>query len=98
MRRTYGGRRRRPCRNRTSSSRSVASVHATAVPRAIFLGGEGVHYEELAPPPELAPWVAVTWRLRSERATPLRVLPDGCVDIIGTDVVGSLSGALVADL
>ena len=71
---------------------------ATAVPRAIFLGGEGVQYEEFAPPPALAPWVAVTWRVRSEHATPLRVLPDGCVDLIGGDLVGSMSGAIVAEL
>jgi AraC-like DNA-binding protein len=67
-------------------------------PRAIFLGGEGVHYEERAPSPELAPWVAVFWRLRCERPHRLRVLPDGCMDIIGGDVVGSLSAALFARL
>lgn len=76
----------------------MVDVHATPIPRAIFLGGEGVRYEEFAPPAALAPWVAVTWRLRSSRAAPLRVLPDGCVDLIGDDVVGSLSGAIVADL
>ena len=73
-------------------------MDAAAVPRAIFLGGEGVHYVELAPPLELAPWVATIWRLRSERAFPLRVIPDGCMDIINGDVVGSLSTAIVADL
>jgi AraC-like DNA-binding protein len=67
-------------------------------PRAIFLGGEGVHYEERAPSPELAPWVAVFWRLRCERPYRLRVLPDGCMDIIGGDVVGSLTSAFVANL
>ncbi|MGZ8512741.1 MAG: AraC family transcriptional regulator [Candidatus Limnocylindria bacterium] len=65
---------------------------------AIFLGGEGVHYEERAPGPDLAPWVAAFWHLRCERPYPLRVLPDGCMDIIGDDIVGSLSSALVANL
>lgn len=65
---------------------------------AIFLGGEGVHYEERAPGPELAPWVAAFWHLRCERPHRLRVLPDGCMDIIGGDVVGSLSSALSASL
>ena len=73
-------------------------MDAAAVPRAIFLGGEGVHYVELAPPLELVPWVATFWRLRSARAVPLRVIPDGCMDIINGDVVGSLSTAIVADL
>jgi AraC-like DNA-binding protein len=71
---------------------------AGPVPRAIFLGGAGVHWTENPPPPELAPWVAVVWRLRSDRATTLRVIPDGCTDIIGDDIVGSLSGAIVASL
>ena len=67
-------------------------------PRAMFLGGEGVRYAERAPGPDLAPWVATFWRLRCDRATTLRVIPDGCMDLIGTDVVGSLSTALVAGL
>jgi AraC-like DNA-binding protein len=46
----------------------------------------------------LAPWVAVFWRLRCERPYELRVLPDGCMDIIGDDVVGSLTSAFVAKL
>jgi AraC-like DNA-binding protein len=71
---------------------------AAAKPCAIFLGGDGVRYEERAPGPELAPWVAAFWRLRCDRPCQLRVLPDGCMDLIGSDVVGSLSSALVADL
>jgi AraC-like DNA-binding protein len=65
---------------------------------AIFLGDEAVHYEERAAGPELAPWVAAFWRLRCERPSALRVLPDGCMDIIGDDVVGSLSTGFVANL
>jgi AraC-like DNA-binding protein len=66
--------------------------------RAIFLGGDGVRYEERAPGPELAPWVQAFWRLRCDRPYALRIVPDGCMDIIGGDVVGSLSTAFVADL
>ena len=38
------------------------------------------------------------WRLRCVRPTSLRVLPDGCMDIINGDVVGSLTTVIVADL
>ena len=71
---------------------------AASVPRAIFLGGPGVHWTEQPPPPELAPWVAVVWRLRCDRPATMRIIPDGCTDIIGDDVVGSLSTAIVATL
>ncbi len=64
----------------------------------IFLGGEDVEYSEQAPGRDLAPWVQAFWRLRCVRATSLRVLPDGCMDIIGGDVVGSLSSVLLARL
>jgi AraC-like DNA-binding protein len=69
-----------------------------ARPRVIFLGGEGLHYEEHAPGPALSPWIQAFWRLRCDRPFALRVLPDGCMDIIGSDVVGSLTTALVANL
>jgi AraC-like DNA-binding protein len=61
-----------------------------------FLGGPGIVYEEFAPPPELAPWVAVFWRIHSEVAFDLRVAPDGCMDLIRDDVVGSLARPLTA--
>lgn len=61
-----------------------------------FLGGPGIVYEEFAPPPELAPWVAVCWRIRSEVRFELRVAPDGCMDLIRDDVVGSLARPLTA--
>jgi AraC-like DNA-binding protein len=64
----------------------------------IFLGGAGVQYSERAPGPDLAPWVQAFWKLRCVRATTLRVPPDGCMDIIDGDVVGSLSAALIARL
>jgi AraC-like DNA-binding protein len=74
------------------------SVAVPARPRAIFLGGADVEYIERAPGPDLGPWVQGFWQLRCLRATSLRVLPDGCMDIINGDVVGSLSSVLVADL
>jgi AraC-like DNA-binding protein len=64
----------------------------------VFLGSSGVTYEERPPPPALRPWVAVVWRLRAHVAHDLRVLPDGCMDLIGDDVVGSLSAPLVGHL
>ena len=64
----------------------------------IFLGGADVEYSERAPAPELAPWVQAFWQLRCVRATSLRVPPDGCMDIIGGEIVGSLSSALIARL
>lgn len=69
-----------------------------ANPRAIFLGGSGLHYAEEAPDAGLAPWVQAFWTLRCDRATVLRILPDGCMDMIGGDVVGSLTSALVVEL
>src|SRR3954447_9057659 len=67
-------------------------------PRAIFLGGADVEYTERVPGADLAPWVQAFWHLRCLRRTTLRVLPDGCMDIINGDVVGSLSTVLHADL
>jgi len=61
-----------------------------------FLGGPGIVYEEFAPPPELAPWVAAFWRIRSEARFELRVAPDGCMDLIRDDVAGSLARPLTA--
>jgi AraC-like DNA-binding protein len=40
----------------------------------------------------------VCWRIRSDVAFDLRIAPDGCMDLIGGDVVGSLSRPLVARL
>jgi AraC-like DNA-binding protein len=64
----------------------------------VFLGGPGVRYEESLPPEPLRPWVAVRWRIRSERPFDLRIVPDGCMDIIRGDVIGSFSGHEVARL
>ena len=67
-------------------------------PRAIFLGSADLEYTEHAPDRLLAPWVQAFWQLRCLRATTLRVPPDGCMDIINGDVVGSLSTVLMADM
>ena len=67
-------------------------------PRAVFLGGPGVSYRECAPPPWLAPWVATVWRMRSEVEHVLRVLPDGCIDLIGGDVIGPATEAVLVRL
>lgn len=64
----------------------------------VFLGGHGVEYAERPPPPALAPWVAAAWSLHATRRFDLRVLPDGCVDLIGGDVVGPFTRAIVARL
>lgn len=66
-------------------------------PHVVFLGAPGVVYEEHPPPAELAPWIAVRWRIRADVAFDLRVVPDGCMDVVGDDVIGSFTRpALVA--
>jgi AraC-like DNA-binding protein len=64
----------------------------------IFLGGDDVEYTERVPGLDLAPWVQSFWHLRCVRATALRIPPDGCMDIIGDEIVGSLSSVLIARL
>ena len=75
-----------------SAPRSAARTRT----HVAFLGGPGIAYEEFAPPPELAPWVAVFWRIRSDVTFELRIAPDGCMDLISGDVIGSLSRSLRA--
>jgi AraC-like DNA-binding protein len=69
---------------------------ATPRPHVAFLGGPYATYQEVAPPPALATWIAVEWRIRAHAPFELRVLPDGCMDVIAGDVVGSLSKPLTA--
>jgi AraC-like DNA-binding protein len=50
-------------------------------------------YREHAPPAELAPWLECIWERRGEPGPPVRVLPDGCIDVLwleseGTCLVG----------
>ena len=65
---------------------------------AVFLGGAGVRYDERPPHPALAPWVAVHWRIETDVDFDLRIPPDGCMDVIGADVIGSFSTYGVAHL
>jgi AraC-like DNA-binding protein len=67
-------------------------------PHVVFLGAPGAVYEEWAPPAGLAPWVAVGWRITCHAAVDLRIVPDGCMDIIGGDVIGSLTRPLTVRL
>ncbi len=65
---------------------------------SVFLGGPGVRYEERPPLPALAPWIAVHWRIETDVDFALRIPPDGCMDLIGGDVVGSFSRCGVVNL
>jgi AraC-like DNA-binding protein len=56
-------------------------------------------YREHAPPPSLAPWLDCIWERRGDGA-PVRVLPDGCIDIVWTEgadtqLVGANTSAFV---
>ena len=64
----------------------------------MFLGSHGIRWVERRPDPRLARWVETVWSLRCDAAESLRVLPDGCMDIIGSDLVGTLTTPLRADL
>jgi len=64
----------------------------------VFLGGDGTDYAERPPPPALAPWVHAAWSLRARRPIDLRVLPDGCIDIIAGRVVGPFTSAVVVPM
>jgi AraC-like DNA-binding protein len=52
-------------------------------------------YEELPPPPELAPLVACLWRQHAGEDKVQRVVPDGCVDLLWV-TNGSTTAARVA--
>ena len=65
---------------------------------SVFLGGPGVRYEERPPHPALAPWVAVHWRIEADVDFELRIPPDGCMDVIGGDAIGSFTTFGVARL
>lgn len=60
-------------------------------------------YREHPPPPMLEPWLACTWERRSDGRSPVRVLPDGCVDVVwiegaGTQIVGANTTAFLVPL
>ena len=64
----------------------------------VFLGGPGVRYEERPPPAALSQWIAVYWRITTDVDFVLRIPPDGCMDLIGGDVIGSFSRFGIAHL
>jgi len=60
-------------------------------------------YREHAPPPALAPWVECTWERCDGGGPPVRVVPDGCIDVVwtegaGTQVVGANTTAFLVHL
>lgn len=60
-----------------------------------------MRYREHAPSPALAPWLACVWQRAGDGAAPVRVLPDGCIDIVwsesgGTELIGANSTAFLA--
>jgi len=46
-------------------------------------------YREHAPATALAPWLACAWERRGDGGAPVRVVPDGCIDIVWTEGVGT---------
>ncbi len=62
-----------------------------------------VSYREHAPPPALAPWLACMWERRGQAAGPVRVLPDGCIDVVwsegeGARIVGANTTAFLVSV
>ncbi|HEY1540348.1 MAG TPA: helix-turn-helix transcriptional regulator [Solirubrobacteraceae bacterium] len=60
-------------------------------------------YREQAPTVMLAPWVQCTWQRTGAGGPPVRVVPDGCIDIVwtegaGTQVVGPNTRAFLVGL
>jgi AraC-like DNA-binding protein len=57
-------------------------------------------YVEHPPPRSLAPWLECLWERRQDAGPPVRVLPDGCIDIVfgettGAQLVGANSTAFL---
>jgi len=48
-----------------------------------------VSYLEHQPPSALAPWVECAWERRGAGSAPVRVLPDGCIDVVWSDQGGA---------
>ena len=60
-------------------------------------------YREHAPPEALTPWIECVWERTGEPGPPVRVVPDGCIDVVwmegaGTHVVGPNTVAFVVDV
>lgn len=45
-------------------------------------------YHEHAPTPALAPWLACVWERTADRDVAVRVLPDGCIDVVWSQTLG----------
>lgn len=57
-------------------------------------------YREHVPPAGLAPWLACTWERQADGRAPVRVVPDGCIDVVwiegaGTHIVGANTTAFL---
>ena len=93
------------CDRRAVSTRGAAitapfSRSATARARGSLIG---MSYREHAPPPALAPWVQCSWQRSGDGGPPVRVVPDGCIDVVwiegtGTQVVGPNTEAFLVAL
>src|SRR5688500_17702114 len=60
-------------------------------------------YREHAPPARLAPWLECVWERKGVAGPPVRVVPDGCIDVVwteglGTHVVGANSTVFLVDV
>ena len=60
-------------------------------------------YREHAAPPALAAWLECTWQREGLAGPPVRVVPDGCIDIVwteglGTHVVGANTTAFLVSI
>jgi AraC-like DNA-binding protein len=48
-----------------------------------------VNYVEHVPPAALAPWLECAWEREGDGGAPVRVLPDGCIDVVWTEGMGT---------
>ena len=48
-----------------------------------------MRYQEHSPGAALSPWVACAWERSGDDDGPVRVIPDGCIDIVWTEGVGA---------
>lgn len=48
-----------------------------------------MNYVEHVPPAALAPWLECAWEREGDGGAPVRVLPDGCIDVVWTEGMGT---------
>jgi AraC-like DNA-binding protein len=48
-----------------------------------------VNYVEHPPPAPLVPWLECAWEREGDGSAPVRVLPDGCIDVVWTEGMGA---------